>query len=424
MRIAYVVHKFPPESLGGTEIHTWSLARAIAAAGHETHVFYPLSNLSPSRARAQRDGIHLWRVPLPPERATEGPVGQFWHTFRDRAIEARFGEFLAQVQPQVVHFQHVQGVSSRLIALAAGRPRVVTLHDYWFFCANSQLLKPSRQVCSGPRGGWNCVDCAAARSDLTWLRALRPLVALPFAYRNWQLRRALARVDLMLAPSDFLRQQYARRGFPPERIVVLENGLDTERLAAMPSVELPPPPGRPHFGFLGNLAWQKGVHVLVEAFNQVPESAALTVYGSDAAFPDYAAEVKAMARHPQVRFPGALEYRDVGAALRQLDCLVVPSLWYENSPLVIQEAFGLGVPVVASRLGALPEKVEDRKTGRLFIPGDSADLARVLRELIEDPQQLRALRGNIRPAPSIEEHAERLAKIYRSLLGTSTMRSA
>ncbi len=415
MRIAFTVHKFPPESLGGTEIYTWSVARALATQGHAVSVFYPLADVPATEKRTERDGVQLWRAPLPADRPRENPAAQYWHTFRDTAIEADFAAFLAEVQPELIHYQHVQGVSAQLIALGRGRPRVATLHDYWYFCANSQLIRPDRQVCSGPRFGWNCVDCATARADLAPLRAARPLVALPFAYRNAYLRRIAAQIDLFLAPSEFLRGQYIRQGFPADRIRVLENGVDRARLDATPDTPLPEPPARPHFGFLGSLAWQKGVHVLVEAFNQLPAYAALTIYGSDQAFPEYAAELKALALHPNIRFAGALDYRRVGVALRQVDALVVPSVWYENSPLVIQEAYAAGVPVIASRLGALAEKVQEGVTGYLFEPGDSADLARVLKRLIVEPRQLAALRPNLRPGPDMAEHAAVLAALYAEL---------
>jgi glycosyltransferase involved in cell wall biosynthesis len=415
LRIAFVVHKLPPDSLGGVETYSWSLARALAASGHEVHVFYPRPGAPPGGARFVDDGVHLWQVALPGSRSTEGPTAQYWHTFRDSAIEAAFEEFLVEVQPEVVHFQHVQGVSARLISLAKGRPRLLTLQDYWFFCFNSQLLRPDQQMCGGPRLGWNCVDCATVRPDLRKYRSLRPLIALPLAYRNRYLRNVSRQIDLFVAPSEFLRQQYIRQDFPGERIATVEYGLDMERLEAVPGLTLPAPATRPHFGFIGSIARHKGVHVLVEAFNRLPEGAALTLYGSEASFPEYAAQVKAMVCHPHVRFAGPLEHRHVGAALRQFDCLVMPSIWYENSPLVIREAFAAGVPVVASRLGALPEKVEDGVTGRLFTASDPDDLARVLRELIDEPQQLALLAENVRPGPDMHTHGELLVSIYRSL---------
>jgi glycosyltransferase involved in cell wall biosynthesis len=423
MRVALTVHKFPPDSLGGTEVYTWGVARALVRAGHAVNVFYPLAGAPHPQMPEVQDGVRLWRVPVNPARVGENPAGQFWHTFRDAGIEKSFTAFLAETEPDLVHFQHVQGVSARLIELAAGRrspsggrPCVITLHDYWFFCANSQLVRPDRAMCAGPQRGRNCVDCATARADLNWLRTLRPLVALPLDYRNRYLAGMAAQADLLIAPSDFLREQYVGQGFPAGRLVTIENGVEMSRLAGAAPLVIPHDPDRVRFGFLGSLAWQKGVHVLVEAFNRLPPNAMLTVYGSDRAFPEYGAEVRSLARHPGIQFAGALDYQSVGDALRALDCLIVPSLWYENSPLVIQEAFAVGLPVIASRLGALTEKVEDGVTGRLFEPGSVEDLARVLGELIEEPAQLHAYAGNVRPAPSMDAHAEQLAGIYRRLL--------
>ncbi|MBX2997426.1 MAG: glycosyltransferase family 4 protein [Caldilineaceae bacterium] len=416
-RIAFVVHKFPPESLGGTELYCWSLARTLAQAGHEIHIFYPTPQLLPGEEKVEREGVHLWRVPLPDSRLYENPVSQYWHTFRDLSMEAAFQRFLAEVDPQLVHFQHVQGVSARLIELAAPRTHIVTLHDYWFFCANSQLIRPDHRPCDGPSAGCrNCVDCATERADLQWMKSLRPLVALPFAYRNHYLRKLADEVDLFIAPSDFLRDQYIRHGFPADRIVVIENGLDESKLTLSALPPLPEPSARPHFGFLGSLAWQKGVHILIEAFNQVDEDASLTIYGSERLFPDYVAQLKALARHPHIRFAGLLPPQQVGAALRQMDCLVVPSLWYENSPLVIQEAYGVGVPVVASRLGAMPEKVQDGRAGRLFEAGNVADLTGVLRDLVAHPHALAQMAEQIVPAPGMAEHADHLLSIYEGLI--------
>ncbi len=416
-RIAFVVHKFPPESVGGTELYCWSLAHTLTAAGHETHIFYPTPSIKEGIARCERQGVHLWQVPLPTTREGEDPVHQYWHTFRDLGIEAAFETFLREVQPDLVHFQHVQGVSARLIELADPLPKIVTLHDYWYFCADSQLIRPDRRPCDGPSAGCrNCVDCATERADLQWMRPLRPLVALPFAYRNHYLRRLAEKVDLFLAPSAFLQQKYIEHGFPADKIIVVENGLDVDKLEQTVCPPLPDPPVRPHFGFLGSLAWQKGVHVLIEAFNRLDERASLTIYGSEHTFPDYVAELKRLARHPHIRFAGLLAPQQVGAALRQMDCLVVPSLWYENSPLVIQEAYGVGVPVVASHLGALPEKVRDGGTGRLFEPGSVDDLTMVLQELVAQPNLLHQMAEQVVHAPSMTLHAAYLMQIYQEML--------
>lgn len=417
MRIAFTVHKFPTESLGGTEVYTQTLARTLVTTGHEAAVFYPSPRVETLDKSLVLDGVQLWRVPLPATRTSEDAVRQYWHTFRDTAIERAFAAFLQEYQPDLVHYQHVQGVSARLIALAAGLPRVATLNDYWYFCANSQLIRPDRQPCHGPAFAClNCVDCATVRGDLQGLRLLRPLVALPFAYRNAYLRTMAKQIDRFIAPSEFLRQQYINQDFPADKILTLEYGMDRARLTEAPDIDLPPPPGRPHFGFIGSLAWQKGVHVLIEAFNQVAEQAALTIYGSETVFPDYAAQLRQMARHPHIRFAGPIHFDHVGAALRQFDALVVPSIWYENSPLVIQEAYVAGVPVIAGRIGALTEKVQDGQSGLLYPAGDSQALAATLQRLIDQPDQLIRLRQGITPPPTMAEHVIQIEALYGTLL--------
>lgn len=428
MRILFTVHKFPPESLGGTENYAWSLGRILAEQGHDVHVFYPFPELPPSQAYIERDGMHLWRVPVPADPG--GPVAEFWHSVRNRTIEAEFDKIYERLQPDIVHFQHLQNVSARLIAMAASTPSLITLQDYFYFCANGQLIRPDRSVCGGPQLGWNCVDCAAHRAGQEWITALRPFVALPFAARNAYLRTLAQEIDRFIAPSEFLRQQYIANGFPAERIQTLEYGLDTDRIEPTPSQNDAPKAVHGaelsageeagdglHFGFLGSIVWQKGVHVLVDAFNQLPPNVRLTIHGSEAAYPEYGRELREKVQHPGVRFGGPLHHAQVGAALQNFDCLIVPSVWYENSPLVIQEAYGAGIPVIASRLGSMPEKVREGETGWLFAPGDGADLARVIRSLMDEPAQIQRMKAHVHPAPSMRQHAQDMLEIYSELLG-------
>jgi glycosyltransferase involved in cell wall biosynthesis len=414
MRIAMVVHKLPPESLGGTELYTMSLARHLTARGHQVAIFCPTD--SDVRAIQAEQGIIIWREPRS-RSVLPNPAGEFVRTLRDPAIEWGFRRFLAEVQPELIHVQHLQGVSLRLLRLARGIPRVLTLHDYWYFCPNSQLIRPHGTLCEGPEGGRVCVDCGLARGGLSLPRmgasAVNVAIGAAFAWRYRAVRRALEEVEHMVAPSAFLRERYMAEGIAPERIALLPHGLDVERLA--PRRLAPEPPGRPHIGYLGAIAWQKGLHVLIEAFNRLPEGASLTVYGDMAVFPEYAARVQALARHPGIRFAGALPPECVGDALRALDCLVVPSLWHETFSLVAQEALGAGVPVVASRVGALPERVIDGVTGRLAPPGDVDALATALADVILHPERLAAYRANIHRDPTMAEHAADLEALYGSL---------
>ena len=157
--------------------------------------------------------------------------------------------------------------------------------------------------------------------------------------------------------------------------------------------------------------------MLVEAFNGLADgSAELWIYGDPSVFPDYARRLRELAANPRIRFLGKVDDEDVGSALSELDALIVPSLWYENSPLVIQEAFAAKVPVIASDLGALAEKVRHGLDGLLFRPGDRQDLVAKIGSLLEKPLLLKELRENIRPVKTIEENADELERLYGDLI--------
>lgn len=412
MRIAYVVHQYPPDHIGGTEVYTATLARRLAEWGYEVHVFYPLRSAKAEPARINQEGVHLWRVLLPtrPQRAW----AQFWQSIYNKRVEGAFRAFLEAVRPEVIHFQHLQNVSVRLPTLARPIPQVLTLHDYWYICPNGQLTRPNAALCHTPRAS-ECALCALARLHQSPPKVLAPLIAPLLGWRNAYVRRAVAHIPLFLTPSEFARQVYIQNGWPHERLRVFPLGLDPARLA---SHSLPPPsrpPSRLHIGYLGAIAWQKGVHTLVEAFASLPQDASLTIYGDLNAFPDYAATLREKARrHPGIRFAGPAPYEAVGDILRQFDYLVVPSLWHETFGMVVQEAEAVGTPVIASRIGAL-QRIQEGVTGRLFEPGDVTGLARILQELYNQPEQRAHYQAHLTPGPLLADQARNLLEIYQAL---------
>ncbi len=411
MRIALVVHQFLPYRVGGTEVYTATLARELLAQGHAVEVFYPLDTVNVDR-RVVHDGIPAYVAARAPLQERDNPVAAFWRTFRNRRVERAFVRFLDAFGPDLVHFQHLQNVSIRLIDLARGVPRVLTLHDYWYLCANGQLLRPDGSLCDG--FGWDCVACAMARLSRSLPLAAQPLAYAALYYRSAVIHRALRMVDQMIAPSPFVRDLYIASGIPGERIVALHNGLSTERLAPH-AQQLPAPPGRPLFGYLGSLAPSKGVHVLVEAFSRLSGQAGLVIYGDPTVFPDYVNQIRESAHHPDVRFGGPLATDRIGDALRQLDYLVVPSLWPETLGMVVDEAHAVGVPVIASNLGALT-RIRDGISGRLFAPGDVSALADVLQDVTDKPSLRTVYTRHLPRVPTMPEHARKLCGLYRTLL--------
>jgi glycosyltransferase involved in cell wall biosynthesis len=170
------------------------------------------------------------------------------------------------------------------------------------------------------------------------------------------------------------------------------------------------------FAYIGGLARQKGVHVLVDAFNGLPPSARLTIAGDETAFPSYCASLRSRAKHPGIEFSGRLGRDEIWQNLRQADVLVVPSIWYETSSLVVQEAFATGTPVVAANHGALAERVQDGTDGLLTPPGDVPALRRALQRLMDEPTLLARLRRGIKPVVDLDEHEGRVEQVYRQVL--------
>lgn len=405
MRIALVVHKFPPASYGGTEVYALNLARGLSAR-HEVAVFYR-DDGDGTRFReeqVQRDGFTVWRVGRAFRAEKASPAALFFDTFYNPEVEQSFQRFVEAFKPDLIHFQHLMLLSYRLPALSRSIPQLLTLHDYWFLCANSQLIWPDAQLCRGKALGMNCARCATARIGSPLLNVGRPAFAALFQLRDALVRRAALRIGRFISPSHFLKQQYVQAGFPAQPFAVLENGVDVARLRSFPRV--PASDGRLRVTYLGALAWQKGVHVLVEAARELdPQRVAVRVYGNPDTFPDYSARLRALANPQTTIFEGPVPNAEVGRVLAQTDVLAVPSLWYENSPVVIQEAHAVGVPLLASDTGALPEKVG--RGGSLVPRGEVAAWRAALATWPGG--------HSFTPEPvlSVEEHVTRIETLYQ-----------
>jgi glycosyltransferase involved in cell wall biosynthesis len=171
---------------------------------------------------------------------------------------------------------------------------------------------------------------------------------------------------------------------------------------------------------MGGLVRHKGVHNLVKAFRRIPRNmkAELKVYGDPKRAPEYFAEIESLAGDdPRVVFPGAFEGAKVGEVLPEIDVLVVPSAWYENTPLVVYEAFASGTPVVATDLGGLSEVIEHNRNGLLFAVDDVEDMGAQLIRFLNEPDLISRLRENIEPVRTVSESVDDLEKVYGEVIG-------
>jgi len=219
-------------------------------------------------------------------------------------------------------------------------------------------------------------------------------------------------VSLFIAPSKFLRSKFIEYGMPEEKIVFSDYGI-------APLQETVPPrkPTLPlHFTFVGTVVEHKGLHVLVEAFNRLsPEDATLDIYGALDEFLGYAANVKSMLAHPGIHLRGRAENDEITGILANTDALIVPSIWFENSPITIHEAFLAKVPVITSNFGGMADLVQDGKNGLLFEMGNAQDLVRCLQKVIHNPAYLDEIRPQPESVKSLDEDGEWMVKQYQRL---------
>jgi glycosyltransferase involved in cell wall biosynthesis len=415
MRIVQVAHWFLPRHLAGTEIYTYGLARELSKR-HEVHVYCREDGFLDREFHETDEvyeGLLVRRVYFNLIGVKANPFNQALIEFKNSTIEGSFRRFLHRVKPDIVHFQHLFKLSASLVPLAKkmGFPVIVTLHDYWFICYNIQLVRPELEVCSGPFFGLKCAGCA--KPD--WLYGLRvllgPLLTPLFMFRTVYTRRCLEQADLIITPSAFLKEKFVAHGFSSNSILVSSNGTRPLSCYKRGQAE------GLRFGYIGTVQKHKGVHVLVEAFNHIDDpSVELKIFGDPLIAPDYYARLQRRARNPRIQFSGVFDNAEVGRILSEIDVLIVPSVWPENSPVTIHEAYLAKIPAIASRIGGIPELVQDGVNGFLFTPGYAKDLLSKMCLFIEDRSLLERLRANIGSVKTIEENARELEAIYERLI--------
>ena len=306
---------------------------------------------------------------------TMGNLSLFRQTLWSRRTIHDMDREFADFQPQVVHVHNSFPLISGSVYWACSKhkvPVVQTLHNFRVLCAQAMLLRDGK-VCEDCLGKlpWRGVVHKCYRGSTTQSGALVAMISghrMAGTYRN--------KITRYIALNEFCRLKFMEGGLPGKRIVVKPNFVD-----------LPPLPSNhtAHNGFLfvGRLSPEKGVGTLVNACRRIPE-AEVEVIGTGP-------QSDALAGVENIRAAGFQEPHAVIAAMKRAGCLIMPSLWYENFPRTLVEAYACGLPVIASRIGALAELVHDGKTGLLFEPGSAWDLVDKMRWALEHPEAMRRM---------------------------------
>lgn len=307
----------------------------------------------------------------------------------------------AAFRPDVVHVHNSFPLLSPAIhwaAAEAGVPVVQTLHNFRLLCPQAMLLREGRvcEDCVG-RLPWRGAVHGCYRGSVAQSAVLAGMLTLHRGLGTWQ-----RRVNRFIALNDFCRAKFIEGGLPAERIAVKPNFVD-----------LPAPAEGPREGllFVGRLSPEKGLDVLAAAAREA--RLPVTVVGSGPM-------QQALAAEPMLDLQGALPMEQVLARMRSAAALVMPSVWYENFPRTLVEAWACGLPVIASRLGAMAELIEDGVTGLLFEAGNAVALAQKLQWAREHPEALAAMGRRAREHYAIcytaERNLQQLMKIYEEAI--------
>jgi len=412
MKILLIVHRYIPYNTGGTEIYTSVVANELS----KYHDVYILTRITDPRLRnysfidSTEGTVSVRRI-----NKITADHPQLIDRFTDRRIEDIFRDYVESVLPDLVHVQHLAGLSMNIINTTKEVykiPVLFTVHDFYLFCLNGQFYPLTKdEICPAYLFG-KCDECLISDIDnkpsTQEIEDCKSLV-----------KSVMNQVDKFIFPSEFLLNFFEKKGIQTTKLFFLPNGYRTSNFIYRHKNYN----NNSHlvFGFFGRINHTKGIELLLKAFSKVKLSnIKLKIYGTtDRHYHDYLSTWS----DDRITFLGAYNNTDVNALFDYIDVLIVPSIWHENSPLVIHEAILSGVPVIASKAGGITELLENPANGVLFSLGNTDELAALITEFGKNPERLNFYKPNLQKIFPIEQHVRNLNVVYDEFRGINSLRN-
>jgi glycosyltransferase involved in cell wall biosynthesis len=407
LKVLIASHSHPRFSNGGAEIAGYQLFTDLKSRPN-CQVWFLGCIRNPKH---QRSGA-TFSQPFGPEEFFYTPGGFDWFKFSnlDPNFPGEFRRLLGELRPQVVHFTHyiVLGLEALLhVRRALPQARiVVTLHEFLAICNHfGQMVTREDHALCHRASQVRCSACFPDRDPAD------------FYLRERYIKRFFDLVDHFIAPSEFLADRYIAWGLPARKVSVIENLLPLPRLTARTGAAREPGPLR--VGFFGQISFLKGIDVLFDAAHILEDTqqwgVSIEIFGDYRGQPpqfqsQFLERVTKVGRNVSVR--GPYEPERVDELMRQVDLVVTPSIWWENSPLVIQEALRNRRPVVCSDIGGMAEKVRDGQDGFHFPVGNAVALASLLTRIAADRDALGRVSATLRAAPDLDMLAAQHRAVY------------
>ncbi len=462
-RVLLTVHKFFPEHRAGTEVLTLKVAQELQRRSYE--VLIVTANPPDTDARHATgeetseyvyEGLNIYVL----GEALRLKGYSFEHEYMHPLIGKHFQEIIKSFKPDLIHIFHAQNLSASIIEAAEleKKPLVISATDFWFVCPIVQLKKPDGSVCRGPGPlAANCLSCYTPhlippeKQLVEKLKLKMPFLKAPLeqspkpiarllanslrnAYvcakapdaiaatvnRPQVLKEAANKSKAIMVPTQLMRDIFVENGIRADLIRHVSFGIDSSPLIPY---QKKTESKNLRFGFIGTLFEHKGPDLLIKAFQTLPQDslAELKIYGDLNQFPEYGKMLEELvkanpAKREKISFLGTFANEKLGEVLQNLDVLVVPSRWYENTPLVIQSALASKTPLIVTNLGGMAELVRHRYNGLVFELNNVNSLAEQMKTLLADRELLASMIENIAPERTIPQMVDEIESVYEEAL--------
>ncbi|WP_137719774.1 glycosyltransferase family 4 protein [Methylobacillus flagellatus] len=417
-RILVMAHAHPDLSLGGGEIAAYNLFNAYRQdEGVAAAWFLARADLGAGvtgEISLRREDEYLWQ---------QASMDNFRMKARDQAsLTGAFADLLRALRPTVVHAHHYLHLGLEFLrVIKAVDPTIriyLTLHEFLAICLNDgQMIKAgSFKLCEQS----SLQDCHRCFPDKT---------PADFWLRKHYFQRHFDLVDGFISPSEFLRQRYITWGIPSERIVMIENGqaispkLPPRKLAANES--------RNRFAFFGQINPYKGIDLLLESLMLIPteqrQNLLVQIHGANLHTQSIPFQEKIAALRAPLEAEGVLQWvgpyqpHELHSRMQAIDWVLVPSIWWENSPMVIQEAFVCGRPVIASDIGGMAEKVKDGVNGLSVAMGNRLAWSTALQRAAAMTDDWDLLTSGIRAPLSYGQCADAHLQVFTRMVSRQSL---
>jgi glycosyltransferase involved in cell wall biosynthesis/MoaA/NifB/PqqE/SkfB family radical SAM enzyme len=439
MIILKIIHGYPADYNAGSEVYTQSICNELSKF-HKVTVFSREENpYAPDftmRYKKESENLDFYFINM-----AQGKDG-----FRHKELDEKFAALVSNIiKPDVAHIGHLNHLSIGIVDELNKQhiPILFTLHDFWLMCPRGQFLQRNTdgtlvwQLCEKQDHHKCATVCykplhsglsPSSNSKLTYElshRIPKDLDALNDEehWQNWiaarmkETQSIIDKIDLFIAPSNYLRNRFILDfAVPEKKIIYLDYGFPTEYLT---QTEKSTEKNEFTFGYIGTHIPAKGLNHLIEAFNKIQGSSTLRIFGRHNGQSTAALKQLAALSKNRIEFAGEyINHNLANDVFSKVDCIVVPSIWGENSPLVIHEAQACKIPIITADFGGMKEYVQHLVNGLLFKHRNIDSLAEQLNFAVKNPSIIKQLGmkgylykedGSI---PSILDHCKELEKLY------------